>query len=164
MQKIILKIEKTMSSYILIISCCLLSIASVLGLLQVLFRFVFTQATPWTEVLIRFSLIWMVMFGVVIAFRQGALVSIDLLYRLSRGKFNTIVRLFILIVTLCLLVVLLWFGLDLTWRVRHQEIAGLEPMSISWAYLSIPTGAFFSIITVIANFFDPRHMELEVSQ
>ena len=52
---------------------------------------------------------------------------------------------------------------DSAWRVRHQELAGLEMISIAWGYLALPVGAFFSIVAVLANHFDPRHMELDTA-
>ncbi len=54
-----------------------------LGLLPDLTRFVLEQPAEWTEILIRFSLIWMVFLGIPTAFRQGAMVSVDVLYRWS---------------------------------------------------------------------------------
>ena len=40
-----------------------------------------SQPAEWTEVLFRFTLIWMVFMGIPITFRQGAMVSVDVLYR-----------------------------------------------------------------------------------
>jgi hypothetical protein len=54
-----------------------------LGMFQIITRFVLEQPAEWTEVLIRFSLIWMVFMGIPMAFRQGAMVSVDVLYRWS---------------------------------------------------------------------------------
>ena len=41
------------------------------------------QPAEWSEVLIRFTLIWMVFLGAPVAFRQGAMVSVDVLYRMA---------------------------------------------------------------------------------
>ncbi|HRD96550.1 MAG TPA: TRAP transporter large permease subunit [Rubrivivax sp.] len=57
--------------------------AASLGLWQIITRFVIERAAEWTGVLIRFSLIWMVFLGVPLAFRVGAMVSVDVLYRWS---------------------------------------------------------------------------------
>ena len=69
-------------------ACAMLTLASALGMFQIVTRFVLEQPAEWTEVLIRFSLIWMVFLGIPTAFRQGAMVSVDLLYRMSgqRGR------------------------------------------------------------------------------
>lgn len=160
--KLFLDIESRVTGFIMGLACALLALAACLGLYQVATRFIFSEPSTWTEVGIRVSLIWMVMLGTVMAFRQGALVSIDLLYRLSRGAWQQVLRIVITAVTVTFLLVLVYFGAEITWRVRFQELAGLE-VSISWAYLALPVGALFSCIAVIANYFDPRHMELDTA-
>ncbi len=62
------------------------------------------------------------------------------------------------------LAVLVWYGCDIAWRTRFQEIGGLEFLPMSVGYAAIPVGAFFGIIASIANFLDPRQAELELQQ
>jgi TRAP-type C4-dicarboxylate transport system permease small subunit len=38
------------------------------------------------------------------------------------------------------------------------------PISISWAYLALPVGATFSLLAVLAHYFDPINRELETQQ
>jgi len=163
MIKIFLAFERRLTGALWMLACLLLAVAASLGFYQVLTRFIFNEPSSWTEVSIRMTLIWMVMIGTVAAFRQGALVSVDLMYRLSRGTWLKVLRTIITTVTLFFLAVLVWYGAEVAWRVRFQELAGLEPLSIGWAYLALPVGALFSIVAVLANHFDPRHMELETA-
>lgn len=158
-----LVLESYLSAFIVRAACVLLGVASVLGLLQVLSRFIFNQPLSWSEVLIRLVIIWMVMFGVVIAFREGAQVSVDLLFRLS-GRFQRPLHLLITTVAVLFLSVLIGYGIDIAWRVRFQEIAGLEFLPMSIGYAALPTGAVFAIIGAIANYLDPKHNELETQQ
>lgn len=157
-----LAFESHITRFTIWLACGLLALAACLGLYQVVTRFIFSEPSTWTEVGIRVSLIWMVLLGTVMAFRQGALVSVDLMVRLSRGAWQKALRILITAVTVVFLLVLVVYGADITWRVRFQELAGLE-ISISWAYLALPVGALFSCIAVIANYFDPRHMELDTA-
>lgn len=157
-----LDIESRVTGFVFGLACALLALAACLGLYQVATRFIFSEPSTWTEVGIRVSLIWMVMLGTVMAFRQGALVSIDLMYRLSHGVWRKVLRIVITAVTIVFLLVLVYFGAEITWRVRFQELAGLE-ISISWAYLALPMGALFCCVAVIANYFDPRHMEMDTA-
>lgn len=160
--KLFLAVESRVTGLMMGLACAMLALAASLGLYQVVTRFVFSEPSTWTEVGIRVSLIWMVMLGTVMAFRQGALVSIDLLFRLTRGPWQQALRIVITAVTITFLLVLVYFGAEITWKVRFQELAGLE-ISISWAYLALPVGALFSCIAVMANYFDPRHMELDTA-
>ena len=44
---------------------------------------------------------------------------------------------------------LVWIGADMTWRVRFQTTPSLG-VSISWIYLSIPTGALLALFGALA--------------
>jgi TRAP-type C4-dicarboxylate transport system permease small subunit len=158
-----LVLESCLSAFIIRAACVLLGVASVLGILQVLSRFIFNQPISWSEVLIRLVIIWMVMFGVVIAFREGAQVSVDLMFRLS-GRFQRPLHFLITLVAVLFMAVLIWYGIDITWRTRFQEIGGLEFLPMSVGYAALPVGAAFAIIAAIANFLDPKHNELETQQ
>lgn len=159
----ILAVDRVVTGAIWAIAASLLAVLSVLGLYQVLVRFVFDQPSPWTEEVIGRLLIWCVALGVVAAFRQGALVSVDVMLRWSRGAWRRFVRLLILGVTATFLVILAWVGFDLAWRIRFQTFAAV-PISISWAYLALPVGAVFSLLAVLAHYFDPVNRELESQQ
>lgn len=163
MSKAILAVDRIVTNAIWALAALLLGGVAALGLYQVLMRFVFNQPSPWTEELIGRLLIWTVMLGVAAAFRPGALVSVDVLLRLSRGRLRRAVRLAILGASLFFLGLIAWFGFDLAWRIRFQTFAAL-PISISWAYLALPVGASFSMLAVIAHYFDPIHRELETQQ
>ena len=163
MKTCFLAIERRLTALIIVAACLLLGIASCLGFYQVLTRFIFGQPSTWSEIAIRLILIWMVMFGVVVAFREGAQISVDLMYRLS-GRYQRLLHLLITTVTILFLGVIIWYGIDIAWRVRFQEIAGLEFLPMSVGYAALPVGGTFAIFAVIANYLDPRHSELETQQ
>ena len=163
MKTCFLAIERRLTALIIVIACLLLGIASTLGLYQVLTRFIFGQPSTWSEIAIRLVIIWMVMFGVVVAFREGAQVSVDLMYRLS-GRYQRPLHCLITLISVLFLGVIIWYGIDIAWRVRFQEIAGLEFLPMSIGYAALPVGATFAILAVIANYLDPRHSELDTQQ
>jgi TRAP-type C4-dicarboxylate transport system permease small subunit len=41
---------------------------------------------------------------------------------------------------------------------------GLEDVSMFWAYMALPVGAVFSVISIIGNWLDPQRLELETAQ
>ncbi|MGE5162291.1 MAG: TRAP transporter small permease [Betaproteobacteria bacterium] len=163
MVKWLLAIDRVVTNAVWALAALLLASIAALGLYQVLIRFVFNQPSPWTEEVIGRVLIWTVALGVVAAFRQGALVSVDVMLRWSRGRWRRAVRLIILVVTAAFLGLLAWLGYDLAWRIRFQTFASV-PVSISWAYLALPVGATFSLLAVLAHYFDPVNRELESQQ
>ncbi|UDF36987.1 UNVERIFIED_ORG: TRAP transporter small permease [Shinella sp. XGS7] len=163
MKSLLLALDRRLSGLALNLACLLLALICVLGLWQVLARFVFSQPSTWTEEAMRRLLIWCVMLGVVVAFRRGALVSVDLMLRLSRGWWRRVVRSLITLSSLAFLAVLLWFGIDLAWRVRFQTFASLD-LSMAWAYAALPVGAALGLVAVLAQHLDPMNEELESAQ
>jgi len=163
MRALLLRLDRWITDLALNLACVLLAIICVLGMWQVLSRFVFSQPSTWTEESMRRLLIWCVMLGVVVAFRRGALVSVDLMLRSSRGAWQRVVRTIITVSSLAFLGVLLWFGIDLAWRVRFQTFASME-LSMAWAYAALPVGAALAIDAVLGHHFDPINEELETAQ
>ena len=103
------------------------------------------------------------MLGTVAALRQGALVSVDLMLRLSRGRWRQVVRFIITATHLCFLATVLFFGVQLIERVQFQTFASMD-LSMSWAYGALPAGALLGLVAVIAQHLDPRSEELEMAQ
>jgi TRAP-type C4-dicarboxylate transport system permease small subunit len=125
---------------------------------------VIESPAEWTEVLIRFSLIWMVFLGIPTAFRQGAMVSVDLLYRMSGQRGRRVLDTVVSAAALLLCGVIFWWGLDYTNRGSVQSMIGLEGVSMFWAYLALPVGAVFSMISIVGNWLDPQRLEMETAQ
>ena len=130
------------------------------GLFQVFARFVMQTPSDWTEVLTRFALIWMVYLGVGVALRQGAMVSVDLMLRKMPKRHKRKLEWVIATSVLTMLAVMLVWGSSIAWRIRFQNVAGLD-VSMGWAYLAIPVGAAFAVIAVLAHLADPKNQELE---
>ncbi|TDP72806.1 TRAP transporter small permease [Roseateles toxinivorans] len=163
MRTLLLAIDRHLSNFALNAACVLLAVISVLGMWQVVTRFVLSQPSTWTEESMRRLLIWCVMLGVVVAFRRGALVSVDLMLRMTKGVFHQAVRWVITLSSLAFLSVLLWYGINLAWRVRFQTFASME-LSMGWAYAALPVGAALALVAVIAQHIDPMNEELENAQ
>lgn len=164
MKALILAIESWTTRIAMTLACLMLAVASALGVFQIVTRFVLEQPAEWSEVLIRFSLIWMVFLGIPMAFRQGAMVSVDALYRAVPAGVKRVLDLLVALAALTLMCVILWWGYDYAVRGRVQSMAGLESLSMFWAYVAMPVGAVFSILGIVANYLDPRRMELETAQ
>ena len=164
MKQTFLRIERVTSGLAMAGACLMLVVASSLGMFQIITRFVLETPAEWTEILIRLSLIWMVFLGIPAAFRQGAMVSVDVVYRLAPRHLKRGLDWMVALATLVLVLVILWWGWDYAVRGRVQTMAGLESLSMFWGYLALPVGAVFSIFGVIGNLIDPQRHELETAQ
>ena len=159
-----LRLEHGCSTLAMAGACAMLVLASALGVFQIVTRFVLEQPAEWTEVLIRFSLIWMVFLGIPVAFRQGAMVSVDVLYRWSSPAVRRLLDFAVCLAALTLIGIIFWWGWDYAQRGRVQTMIGLEGVSMFWAYLAMPVGAVFATLGIIGNLLDPKRMELETAQ
>ena len=159
-----LKFERGCTALATAAACAMLAVAAGLGLWQIVTRFVIERPAEWTEVLIRFSLIWMVFLGVAQAFRIGAMVSVDVLYRLSGRRMRRVLDSMVALAALGLIAIIVWIGWDYAQRGRVQTVIGLEDVSMFWAYLALPVGGVFSAIAIVGNWLDPKRLELETAQ
>ncbi len=148
----------------MVIACAMLVVASSLGMFQIITRFVLEQPAEWSEILIRFSLIWMVFMGIAAAFRQGAMVSVDVLYRWSPPRIRRVLDWVVCGAALLLVAIIIWWGWAYALRGQAQSMAGLENVSMFWAYLAMPVGGVFSVLGILANLLDPQRQELETAQ
>lgn len=164
MRETFLRIERFTSSLAMAGACAMLVVASSLGVFQIVTRFVLEQPAEWSEILIRLALIWMVFLGIPVAFRQGAMVSVDVLYRWSPPRLRRFLDWMVCAASLALILVILWWGWDYAVRGRVQSMAGLESVSMFWGYLALPVGALFCILGIVGNLLDPQRHELETAQ
>ena len=164
MKDMFLRLERLTSGISMLAACAMLALAASLGVFQIITRFVLETPAEWTEVIIRFSLIWMVFLGIPMAFRQGAMVSVDVLYRWSPPRIRRMLDWIVCLAALTLIAVIFWWGLDYANRGKVQTMIGLEDVSMFWAYLAMPVGSVFAVIGILGNLLDPQRLELETAQ
>ena len=163
MKALFLSLERRTTGLAMAIACAMLVVASTLGMFQIITRFVLEQPAEWSEILIRFSLIWMVFMGIAAAFRQGAMVSVDVLYRWSPPRMKRVLDWVVCGAALLLVGIIVWWGWAYALRGQVQSMAGLENVSMFWAYLAMPVGGLFSVLGIVGNLLDPQRQELETA-
>ncbi len=148
-----LGVDRLTSGAAAILAALAMAVAVAAGAWQVVARFATETPSVWSEALVRTAVIWMAFIGVAVALRAGALVSIDVARRLTRGAVRRALEAASLASILSILGVMFWFGWMMAERVKFQEMAGLE-VSMSWGYAAIPIGACFAMIGAVAHFLD----------
>lgn len=128
-----------------------LAIAVASSFWQVLGRFLFHTPASWSEALTRLALVWMVLLGISVALRRGALVAIDLAREATTGGLRRSIEAITLASCLIMFATLFWFGIATAQRVQMQEMAGLE-ISMAWGYAAIPVGSLFAALGAIVHF------------
>jgi TRAP-type C4-dicarboxylate transport system permease small subunit len=164
LKTLFLRFERACTGVATAVACAMLVVAAALGVFQIFTRFVIESPAEWTEVLIRVTLIWMVFMGIAAAFRQGAMVSVDVLYRWSPPRVRRVLDFVVAAAALVLVGVIVWWGWDYANRGSVQSMIGLEDVSMFWAYLAMPVGGLFAVVGIIGNLLDPQRLELETAQ
>lgn len=159
-----LAVERRTTAFAMLGSCTMLALAAAIGLYQVISRFVLQQPAEWSEVSIRLALIWMVFLGVPMAFREGAMVCLDLLYRKGGRRLRRALDGVVFVASVALVLVIVWYGTDYAWRTRFQTIPGIESMTIIWGYAAMPVGGVFAVLAIVGQWLEPRRHDLETAQ
>jgi TRAP-type C4-dicarboxylate transport system permease small subunit len=92
------------------------------------------------------------------------MVCVDVLYRWSGARTRRFLDWAVALVSIALLVLIVWIGWDYAQRGKMQSVAGLEEMSMFWAYLAMPVGSVFAIFGALGNALDPKREDLELAQ
>src|SRR5690606_19727744 len=154
-------IDRGLTRLVSWIAQALLWSAVAAGFYQVLARFVLESPSAWSEGWTRAAIIWTVMLGVALAFRQGAMLGVDLLHNLLAPRRARVLEHVVLLIVVGFLGFLVWIGADMTWRVRFQTTPSMG-ISISWIYLSIPVGATLALFAALAYWAEgPRRPHIE---
>lgn len=143
-------LDKSLFRLVSIAAQLLLLSAVIAAFYQVITRFVFEAPADWTEVWTRCAIIWVVLLGLGLAFRQGAMLRVEMLENAFNEKHKRWLATLVMIITCSFLGILTWVGTMAAYRFRFQTIAGLE-FSIAWIYAAIPIGSFIALVAVIIH-------------
>ncbi|WBU59901.1 TRAP transporter small permease [Paracoccus albus] len=136
------------------IAALLLAVASGMVIYQVFTRFVLGDASGWSEVAARGTIIWMVFIAAGVGFRTGAMISLEFIRGVLPPPLRRVVLLLVGGLVLLFLCILGWYGIQMVLRVQNQRAAMLG-VSMSWLYAAIPVGCIIAIPGVILALIDP---------
>ena len=151
--KVVHLLDRSLFRTVSIICQLLLFSAVAAGFYQVIARFILQSPADWSEAWTRSSLIWTVMLGLCLAFRHGAMLSVEMLHSALKGRARRWLEHVIMLICVGFLGFMAWVGAQMTWRVRFQALASLE-FSISWIYVAIPIGMILAIVGVVARWLE----------
>ncbi len=147
---IIRLMDRALFRFISLVTQFLILSAVAAGFYQVIARFILESPADWSEAWTRAALIWTVMLGIALAFRQGAMLSVEMLHSMLGPRHKRWLEHLILLVCVSFLGFMAWIGGQMAWRVRFQTMPSLD-VAISWVYIAIPIGTTLAILAVIAH-------------
>lgn len=94
-------------------------------------------------------MIWSVFLGVAVAFRHGAMISVDVIQNVLPRRIGLALFLIANLASLLFFAILFWQRWLMTARVVPQRLAALE-VSIAWVYAALPVGSVFIMVAIVA--------------
>ena len=113
----------------------------ILTFVEVIRRYFFHQNWVWSEVLVRYLIVWCTFLGGAAAYRVGALTNFDLVTQKLGRRTQLALELLCTVVILLLAVWLTKLGIDSFLRPSIANQISVElHISVKWIYLGIPAG------------------------
>lgn len=144
---------KFLKSIIFWINTVVFSIASLICITAVFFRYVLNDSITWAEEAVRFLFVFMFFFGATEAIRLRKHVAMDIFVEKLPGKFPSIMRVLDDVLVLIFLVFAAWLGFRNSMSNMGQLSAALK-IPYGYVYLSIPLGCILMSIMTIYNIID----------
>ncbi len=126
-------LEKTILWILVVITCVLIAV----GAAQIFFRYGVDYSLFWSEELMRYLFVWLVMLGIGIRVRQQAHVAVDALNSLLNPSAQRIMNIFICLLGLAFFLYFIKLGWEFAFRYKSQHSPAME-LSMTYVYLSLP--------------------------
>ncbi|KHF39568.1 TRAP transporter small permease [Halalkalibacter okhensis] len=126
---------------------------ALLTIYQVFARYVLGSPLIWSEAVVRYSMVWIVLLGTAIALRKGLLISVEAVLYLIPKKIKRMMEMVIILINIIFLTLLIKFGFDIMGNLAHQTTGSLD-IPVTWIYAAIPVGSMLAILNCIAVLYD----------
>lgn len=136
-----------------VVMTALMLIATVVAIIQVIARYVFSNSLYWSEETILYSLIIMSFVTASMGVRYGVHISVEVLQAFLSPKLTRIFRFFSFILGVIFAVTLIYYG----WRlfVNTNNMGQLSPamqIPVAYVYTIIPISGVFMLFRYLALF------------
>lgn len=145
-------VQTKICSFMLAFMCLMVAV-------QVILRYVFNFSFVWSEELIRYLMIWMVMLGSALVQARNEHVRIDFFPMLAGPRGRRVMETIFRLCTLVFLAILLIKGVKMVYFNRLFESSGLR-ISMLWASLAIPLGALLMGVYTLRDLVRDGHRML----
>lgn len=142
-RKICDKFESTIDFLIVVVAVVMM----IIGILQILFRYVFSSSLSWSEESIRYLHVWLVTVGGTVCFYRGTFSTITLISDIIEAKSALLGK----VLLICRYVFpIIFYGLMLVegWKVCASytvKRAAATQISMALVYACIPLSGFFGL-------------------
>lgn len=148
MKKIIFFIDK-LNNWILNILAILFGIVSILTLWQIFARYILENPLSWSEALVRYVIIWIILLGTAVALRKGMLISVEIVHFLVPKVIKKLLTIIVLVINIAFFLFMIIYGFDIVGNLSGQTSGSLG-ISVSWFYAALPIGGIIALMNAVA--------------
>lgn len=152
MKSIATQAARTLARTTEIVACLLLILVTILNLTQVGGRYIFSIGFSWTEELMRYSMIWLMMMGSVACIFRSEHMGIEALEAMVPPRWSRFVKSALYSVAGVFCVIILVYGYPLALR-NAAQTAPASGIPMSWPYAALPVGAALMLVQIALSWF-----------
>ena len=134
----------------------LFSFVIISGFAEVISRYVLMKSLGWTEEILRYLNVWIILLGASVAAKRNTHLSVNFFLRFFRPEYRKRITQGVYIAILIFLGIFIFFSTKKTIRNIDQQILAF-PISIAWFYLAIPVGSLLMFIDYMLIFIYEKH-------
>lgn len=124
-------------------------LVTLLTIYQVFARYILNSPLVWSEEIVRYSMIWIVLLGTAVALRKGLLISVEIVLHIVPKKVKKIMEFIIILLNIAFLFILVRYGLIMIEVTSGQSVGALD-LPVSIMYYAAPVAGVLGIINAIA--------------
>ncbi len=96
---------------------------------------------------------WSTFLGADLAWRQGKLVNVDILFKSLPQRAQKILKIVIYLICLVFLCAMVYFGAIQSVKTWHRSFNGIPWLSFTWVTLSVPIACASMVVTTILKIY-----------
>lgn len=143
---IIKKLIDNLEEYLGTAFMALMGISVTLGVLSRVFRLSF----DWSSDVARYSFMWAVFLGAVVASKRNSHIIIEVFVDMFPQKIRRVTYLLTSLITMAMAAVMAYYGFRLTAELADSKMAML-PYSMGWVYASLPVCCALMFLRILQN-------------
>ena len=126
--------------------------ATLLMFINVVMRYLFRSGLPWSEEVVRYTIIWITFIGIAMCARKGKHVAIDLFLSLINKKMGLILLIIINITSIFFCILMTRYSIKLVWQVSSSsQVSPALGIPFYIIYLCMPLGFGLSVLRFAQN-------------
>ena len=136
--------------------CCVvtLSLMSLIVFIQVVCRYILQSSLPWSEEVSRYLLVWTTFLGGAYGVRKGAHIGVEAFTLLLPKKFQKILSIIVMVVSIALCMVILKYGANIVSSLLGKgQLSPAMRISMGYMYAAIPVGMALFILRYIQGIY-----------